>query len=101
VLINVISQITTSSARPIPSPPEYQERRERISRRPFATLTARATVGGECNTAAPEESNRVSEKEPQNETELWKNASGDPVRAMWCAATWKSGASAPRKILKI
>jgi hypothetical protein len=48
-----------------------------------ATPAARATVGGECNTATPEESNRLSEKEPQKETELWKkNSPGDVVRAM-------------------
>jgi hypothetical protein len=123
----VISQITTNSARPIPSPPEYQAQIARKTRKDFpttiATPAARATVGGECNTAAPEESNRVSEKEPQKETELWKKLPRDVVCVnvvrvdVVCvnvvrvnvvrvnavrvnavrAATWKSGASAPRK----
>jgi len=77
VLTNVISQIKTISARPILSPPEYQDGHERISRRRLQTRTAQATVGGECNTAAPEVSNRVSEKEPQEETDLWKKSAGD------------------------
>jgi hypothetical protein len=42
----------------------------------------RATVGGECNTAAREESNSLSEKESQKQTGLWKKSPSDVMRAV-------------------
>src|SRR6266568_6345290 len=52
VLANVISQIKSSNARPIPQPSWAQSR---ISPRPLPRPTTQATVGGECNTATREQ----------------------------------------------
>src|SRR5947207_9214346 len=59
VLTNVISQIKTSNARPIPQPSWAQSR---ISPRPLLRPTTQATVGGECNTATTEHCKRIDEE---------------------------------------
>src|SRR5579871_4263268 len=62
VLTRVITQINSSNARPIPQSSHDERRYERISPRRLPCPTTQATVGGECTTAARQNSKRVIEE---------------------------------------